>query len=51
MFNSKLYELKVTKMCGLWQRIYRQMPTPIDTVSDVFHEWGLGQYPKKPQAE
>ena len=27
------------------------MPTPIDTVSVVFHEWGLGQYPTKPQAE
>ena len=26
--------------------IHRQMPTPIDTVSDVFHKWGLG-----PQAE
>ena len=27
------------------------MPTPIDTVSDVFHEWGLGPYLMKPQAE
>ena len=31
--------------------INRQMPTPIDTVSDVFHDWGLGQYPTKQQAE
>ena len=27
------------------------MPTPIDTVSYVFHEWGLGQYPTKPRSE
>ena len=27
------------------------MPTPIDTVDDVFHEWGLGPNPTKPQAE
>ena len=27
------------------------MPAPIDTVSDVFHEWGLGLCPMKPLAE
>ena len=31
--------------------INRQMPTPIDIVPDVFHEWGLGPYPTKPQSE
>ena len=31
--------------------ISRQMSTPIDTVSIVFHERGLGPYPMKPQAE
>ena len=27
------------------------MPTPIGTVSDIFHNWGLEPYPTKPQAE
>lgn len=33
------------------EQINRQMPMPIDTVSAVFHKWGLGQYPTKPQAD
>ena len=39
--------MKTIKLIG----IHRQMPTPIDSISVVFHEWGLGPYPKKPQAE
>ena len=27
------------------------MPTSIDTVSDIFLEWGLGPYPMKLQTE